>query len=116
MPTMTVYFDKPFWVAVLERHDPDGTVRAIRHVFGSEPTNPELYEFLLRHGTELLRRVDRAAPAAATGDGAAAEALRVDLGERKDAGRRARRERRAAEAEERFAKRRAKARAKHRGH
>jgi hypothetical protein len=110
MPTMTVFFDQPFWVAVLETRDDDGTVRAIRHVFGGEPTNPELYEFLLRHGTALLRRMDVAVP----GDDAEA-ALREDRGQRKEDARRGRRERREAEADERFAKRRAKARAKHRG-
>ncbi|GAA2375854.1 DUF2992 family protein [Dactylosporangium salmoneum] len=129
MPTMTVYFDKPFWVAVLEQHADDGTVRAVRHVFGAQPTDPELYEFLLRHGTALLRRADLAAPllagaprvsrdkptAAAPSDDAVA-ALREDLRQRRDEGRRAGRERRAAEAEERRAKARAKAKARHRGH
>jgi hypothetical protein len=113
MPTMTVYFEPPFWVAVLEQRDDDGMVRAVRHVFGAEPTNPELYEFLLRHGTELLRRADRATPVAAPD---ATTALRADLSERKAAAKVRRRETREAEAEERRAKRRAKARAKHRGH
>ncbi|MGI5247147.1 DUF2992 family protein [Dactylosporangium sp. CA-139066] len=73
--SLTEREDRPFWVAVLEERFPDGTVRAVGHVFGAEPTNPELYEFLLRHGTALLRRVDRAA--------AAGDAPRVDLGGRR---------------------------------
>ena len=112
MPTMTVFFDKPFWVAVLEHHDGAGCVRAVRHVFGSEPTDPELYEFLLRHGVELLRRAESATPVA--GDDAA-EALSADRQHRKGQARSARRERREAAADERYERRRAKARAKHRG-
>src|SRR5690349_17051646 len=53
MATMTVYFDDPFWVGVLELLDGD-EVRATRHVFGAEPTDAELYQFLLRHGGALL--------------------------------------------------------------
>ena len=61
MPTLTVYFEEPFWVAVLERADPDG-VRAIRVVLGGEPTDPELYDLLLRHGTRLLAQLEDATP------------------------------------------------------
>ncbi|MHB9861449.1 YjdF family protein [Streptomyces sp. YIM S03343] len=53
--TMTVFFDAPFWVGVLEIAEA-GEVRATRHVFGGEPTDAELYQFLLRHGTALLER------------------------------------------------------------
>ncbi|GAA2910095.1 hypothetical protein Acy02nite_49110 [Actinoplanes cyaneus] len=60
MGTMTVFYDDPFWVAVLEIQDRDG-VHATRHVLGSEPTNAELYQFLLRHGTALLARAQRSA-------------------------------------------------------
>jgi hypothetical protein len=58
MVTMTVFFDDPFWVAVLEVSD-KGQVRAIRHVFGTEPSDPELYQFLLDHGSELLARAEQ---------------------------------------------------------
>ena len=63
----TLYFDGRFWVGVLELHerrrgaetnDQGGAVRAARHVFGAEPTDVELYDFLLTHGGAL---VDRAA-------------------------------------------------------
>ena len=63
----TLYFDGRFWVGVLEhhelRHGGDAisraiTVRAARHVFGAEPSDVELYDFLLTHGGAL---VDRAA-------------------------------------------------------
>jgi hypothetical protein len=59
--TFSVYFDGPFWVGVLEVVA-EGRLRVARHVFGSEPTDAEVYEFLLRHGGALLDRAE-AAPA-----------------------------------------------------
>ena len=59
----TLYFDGRFWVGVLELHerrrgaeanDQGGTVRAARHVFGAEPSDAELYDFLLTHGGALI--------------------------------------------------------------
>ncbi|WP_218671113.1 YjdF family protein [Microbispora sp. GKU 823] len=61
MVSLSVYFESPFWVGVLEIVE-DGELRATRFVLGSEPTDPELYEFLLRHGVALLERAG-AAPA-----------------------------------------------------
>src|SRR5690349_5799924 len=60
MATMTVFFANPFWVAVREVRDL-AAVRATRHVFGAEPTDAELYQFLLRHGGALLDRAGRSA-------------------------------------------------------
>jgi hypothetical protein len=140
MATMTVFFDDPFWVAVLElRHG--GSVRAVRHVFGAEPTDAELYDFLLCHGTALLARVERAA--AVTDDQPVPVAIRNPKRLARDAARAARearpstaaqaavkkdlelrgqeaalrgREHREEHAEHRRQARRAKARARHRGH
>ena len=53
MIELTVYFEDPFWVAVLARHE-HGAVRAVRLVLGAEPTDAELYQRLMRHGTTLL--------------------------------------------------------------
>jgi hypothetical protein len=53
--TLTICFDASFWGRVLEIAEA-GEVRATRHVFGSEPTDAELHQFLLRHGTALLER------------------------------------------------------------
>ena len=59
----TLSFDGRFWVGVLELHerrrgaeanDQGGTVRAARHVFGAEPSDAELYDFLLTHGGALI--------------------------------------------------------------
>jgi hypothetical protein len=49
----TVFFEDPFWVGVLEVHGPQG-VRAARHVFGAEPTGPQLYDFAVGRGFEVL--------------------------------------------------------------
>lgn len=59
--TFTVFFDAPFWVGVLEIAGPDG-VRAARHVFGAEPTGPELAQFARVEFGALLERA-MAAPA-----------------------------------------------------
>ena len=56
----TLYFDGQFWVGVIERHEAD-RVRAVRIVFGAQPSDAELYEFLLTHANALLRRLDEAA-------------------------------------------------------
>lgn len=140
MATTTVFFDDPFWVVVLEIHDSQG-VRAVRHVFGAEPTDAELYQFLLRHGVALLIRAERcvavddsssrsvavrnpkrlareAARAArlARPSTAAQEAVRKELELRKRASAKHSREEREAHAEHRREVRRARSRARRRGH
>jgi hypothetical protein len=42
---LTVYFDDPFWVGVFEREDETG-YRVCRVVFGPEPTDAELHEYV----------------------------------------------------------------------
>lgn len=49
----TLYFDGQLWVGVIERHKAD-RVRAVRIVFGMQPLDAELYEFLLAHTNALL--------------------------------------------------------------
>jgi hypothetical protein len=141
--TLTIFFDDPFWVGVVEVADEAG-LSVARHVFGAEPTDPELAEFVHREYTALLCRAtssavsDAGAPFA--GPGAARrnpkraareaaratavrglstkahEALRLQLEEHK----RERRQRSRAEREELAAYKRAVARRraheKHRGH
>jgi hypothetical protein len=48
----TIFFEKRFWVGVFERTDKEGYCVA-RHIFGIEPTDPEIYEFVLNHYQEL---------------------------------------------------------------
>jgi hypothetical protein len=49
---LTVFFDDPFWVGVFEREDETG-FRASRVVFGAEPTDRELYEYIRREYVSL---------------------------------------------------------------
>jgi hypothetical protein len=53
-----IFFDGRFWIALVERRR-DGTLSLARHVFGAEPTHPELKYFYLH---ELHRLSFRAAP------------------------------------------------------
>ena len=71
----TLFFDGRFWVGVLELHerrrgaeanDQGGTVRAARHVFGAEPSDAELYDFLLTHGGALIDRAAACPPVPAS--------------------------------------------------
>ncbi len=45
---LTVLFEDPFWVGIFERCDPRGYCAA-RHVFGAEPTDAELFQFVVHH-------------------------------------------------------------------
>ena len=72
---LTVFFDGRFWAGVLEhhelRHGGDAisraiTVRAARHVFGAEPSDVELYDFLLTHGGALIDRAAASPPVPAS--------------------------------------------------
>jgi len=44
---ITVLFENPFWVGLLERSTQEGYSVA-KKIFGSEPTNNEVYDFLLK--------------------------------------------------------------------
>ncbi|MCZ9310307.1 YjdF family protein [Corynebacterium uberis] len=57
----TVFFDGHFWCGVYEVSDSSG-LRASRVVFGAEPTQPELYQWLLRNGAKLVKRTRAAVP------------------------------------------------------
>ena len=49
---LTVFFEDPFWVGVFEREDETGLCIS-RVVFGSEPTDAELYEYIQREFASL---------------------------------------------------------------
>ena len=49
---LTVFFEEPFWVGVFEQ-ETDGVIRAARVVFGAQPTDAEVFEFVLRHADRL---------------------------------------------------------------
>ncbi len=48
----TIFFETRYWVGTFERTDKEGYAVA-RHIFGAEPTDPEVYDFVLNHYLEL---------------------------------------------------------------
>lgn len=48
----TIFFEKRFWVGTFERTDKEGYSVA-RHIFGSEPSDQVIYEFVLNHYQKL---------------------------------------------------------------
>ena len=50
--TLTVYHDGQFWVGVVE-HVEDGMLRVARVVFGTEPSNEEVYTWVLERWLSL---------------------------------------------------------------
>jgi hypothetical protein len=63
---LTVFFDGQFWVGVAEAQRDDG-VKVARHLFGPEPTDSEVFAFVLRTLPGLLD----AAPSVSPGEAAA---------------------------------------------
>lgn len=45
---LTVFFEDPFWVGVFERVE-GGQLSVAKFIFGEEPKDYEVYEFVLRH-------------------------------------------------------------------
>ena len=52
MSKLTVRFENPFWVGIIEVEDEEG-YRVARHVFGAEPTTPEVLRFVCDKWREL---------------------------------------------------------------
>ena len=50
--TFTVCFDGQFWVGIVERVE-DGALSSCRVVFGAEPSNEEVLDFVLREWARL---------------------------------------------------------------
>lgn len=50
--TLTVYHDGQFWVGVVE-HVEDGMLSVARMVFGAEPSNEEVYTWVIGHWSSL---------------------------------------------------------------
>lgn len=48
----TLFYDKRFWVATFERTDKEGYAVA-KHIFGSEPSDPEVHAFVLKEYESL---------------------------------------------------------------
>jgi len=50
---LTVYFNGQFWLGIIERHTEQGLMVA-RHVFGAEPKDEEILQFISHLMTDLL--------------------------------------------------------------
>ena len=91
---LTVYFEDPFWVGVLERIE-DGALSVCKVTFGAEPKDYEIWDFVLKYYDRL-----EFSPSVAVA------AAKKNMG----------REQREAEQTRRFALRQQKRKEKHRGH
>lgn len=132
--TLTVFHDGQFWVGLAE-HVEDGKYGAARIVFGAEPSDEEILQFITGKWAKLTffgdnpteaskpaknpkRRAREAAkalkqPAMST---KAQQALAAQREAMKQESAHARSQRRADEAEARFEQRKLKRKQKHRGH
>ena len=132
--SLTVFFEDPFWVGVFERIE-DGKLSVCKVTFGTEPTDGELYDFILREYTHLRfspaveadvhhaadnpKRRQRSARKLLSNTGVgtkAQQALQKQREEQKTERKEKSRELRETEMQRRFALRQQKKKEKHRGH
>ena len=130
---LTVYFDDPFWVGVFERIE-DGKLSVCKVTFGAEPKDYEVWEFVLRHYSELKfspavetgvrqtadnpkrRQRNAKKQLERTGVGTKSQqALQMQLEQNKQERKIKSREQKQAEAERQFALRQQKKKEKHKG-
>lgn len=52
---LTIYFDGSFWCGLVEVED-NGHYQAIRHVFGPEPKDADVWEFVTKRLPHLLKQ------------------------------------------------------------
>lgn len=132
--TLTVYHDGQFWVGLAE-HVEDGRYGAARIVFGAEPSDEEILQFVVNKWAKLsffgdeptetrklarnpkrrAREATKALRQPAMGT-KAQQALAAQREAMKQASAHTRSRRRAEEAEARFEQRKLKRKQKHRGH
>ena len=131
--TLLVYFEDPFWIGVFQREE-GGRLSTARVVFGAEPTNAEVLQWLLAHYHQLRfspqvqsgravalannpkRRQRQAAKAAATGLGTRAQqALQLQREVVKEARHEQQRTRRALNEQIKWERHQAKRKARHQG-
>ena len=132
---LTVCFEEPFWVGIFERTD-GNRYSVCKVTFGAEPTDAQLYTFLLKYygslqfsKAEKIRRKMRADNpkrrqretkkllAGKTGVGTKAQqALKKQYEESKTLQKRHKKEQKDAEKERQFAIKQQKKKAKHKGH
>lgn len=51
--SLTVFFEDPFWIGVFERTD-EGKLTVCKVIFGAEPRDGDVWEFILQHYDKLL--------------------------------------------------------------
>ena len=132
--TLTVYHDGQFWVGMAE-HVEDGRYGVVRIVFGAEPSDEEILQFVVGKWEKLSffgddpvetskpaknpKRRDREAAKVLKRPAVSTKAQQAFAAQRKAMKResaQARSQRRADEAETRFEQRKLKRKQKHRGH
>jgi hypothetical protein len=133
---LTVFFESPFWVAVVECHS-QGTYRVLRRVFGAEPSDAVIHQFVLfelfqlqiqtemKESTSRMslyknpKRLQREAQKAVQEKGIGTKAqmaLQLELKHQKQENKICSRLNREADAKRRFALRQEKRKEKHKGH
>jgi hypothetical protein len=135
---VTIYPERSLWMALFERTDIEGKAVA-RHVFGKEPSDAELYEFILEHFRNLqfslprdfklivkrknpqrvqreVRREMEKAKTSSKKESFAQEAMRLELEERKKVRKATTKAEKEAQKDKKFAERQEKKKEKHRGH
>ncbi|MEP7287164.1 MAG: YjdF family protein [Chloroflexota bacterium] len=61
MMRLTILFDAPYWVGILEV-ERDNYLYAARYIFGAEPSDQEVYEFVQRDLLALLAHMTTGLP------------------------------------------------------
>lgn len=136
MSKLTVFFEEPFWVGLYERQE-GGKYEVSRIVFGAEPKDREVLNFLLTNWNRLRfcpsveaaepeerhvnpKRMQRIIQKQTRQEGRVGTKAQQALNLQREQGKRERRtrsrEQREAEKERQFALREEKHREKHRGH
>jgi hypothetical protein len=133
--TLTVMFDGTFWIGLFERLE-SGELRVARYVFGSEPSAPEVLNLLVKNYARIQysnvsleadlperpsnpKRAQRLAQRSVLAFGSQSKSqdvIRLELEARKLERKTTSKAEREADLERRHELRRAKAKAKHRGH
>ena len=122
---LTVFFEDPFWVGVFERIS-DGKLSACRVIFGAEPRDCEVWDFILKRydglkfsptvaveGRQTADHPKRRASGVGT---KSQQALQMQREERKTQRKQRGKERQNAEKQRRFDLKQQKRKAKRRGH
>lgn len=58
---LTILFDPPYWIGLLE-DERDGCLFAARHIFGAEPSDQVVFDFVLHEAVHLFARMTAGIP------------------------------------------------------